>query len=1009
MRILSPSRKLLVIFVSAVFLSSALLVVLSPQEKNAVNKWEHTPSAEERIFPLFNRSNDLYVVNVSGEEADYSKQLAIVSLQGIVNRELSRIYVDFDGNSDRNSSLLSFLSSEYNLSLNRITSDEFFEQFIEYAKGIIVYDEGNANTVNIATILAGLEDCVIANPSLAKELHESYGLEVKYDLRDKPWSDLRDEVSIYDEALANLYPLCEKKLIAILSPEKVRSRDYVIATKSFVFYVPQGPLTSEDNMRFMEKVLKSTPRNIPILGWFPSFSGAEENFFVQKISRTGKMSLGGENFPNLSVLSSFQLTRPLQQSFCQRKIRLEKKIYLTLAIPDGDNIDFMNEKMKEIWNSEIRGRIPISWSIQPLLAELAPAYLKYIYEDATSNDTFLAAPSGAGYVYPNFMSNQDLDLYLWRAKRFLNETDLNIVWLLNSFTSYETPYSPAKLDAYAEVLRPEAMILDYGDTPVTRSYWIQSTESGIGIPVIRSTHVWGDIDNFIGKISMEAETYRARPHFIFVPIMPWTVNLEDVVEAVGILNQWYPDEFEIVSLNEFFGLFREAMIERANSQFVSLSEDPVAGVFAGALLDSANKEIGRAKEMQDNGDMGGAVAHASTAVAYLQEATTLTILIEVILIVTAIALLAVFQLWRKGITRPKKPQKLGHYFVILQLLFSLTLFYLGFLFVLYSNFWNYLNFLAIVIAIPVTLLLLRILAKVRKLNPVINFVASICLSLSTGLVFVHGLALGLVAISLLLIFSSKENEVSTLSGAEFLLIFLGSFILSSFLQMQLVVLVILSIWVLTFSIASCFVRKGPKLTPLNAKKENKGGTRRLVPSLVLSLLLILLLLPFVYPQNHYFSLVAGYNFSLLSSVSVLALLSSIIVGPILYKALPIRFGPLSSFSFVFAFSSLWFFAFLSPSAFFLCVVVLTTQLLAAVVFLHTYDRFGGKSSSSILSKYILLFVLFAFFCVMPPISYSLYLFPWSPSIVFLLYTPPLILSAFSSLVLLPLALSLWLK
>ena len=53
------------------------------------------------------------------------------------------------------------------------------------------------------------------------------------------------------------------------------------------------------------------------------------------------------------------------------------------------------------WGSPLRGRVPIGWTLSPALYSLAPPVMHHIYSTATPNDTFVAAPSGLGYIYPD--------------------------------------------------------------------------------------------------------------------------------------------------------------------------------------------------------------------------------------------------------------------------------------------------------------------------------------------------------------------------------------------------------------------------------------------------------------------------------------------------------------------------------------------------------------------------------------------------------------------------------
>jgi hypothetical protein len=51
------------------------------------------------------------------------------------------------------------------------------------------------------------------------------------------------------------------------------------------------------------------------------------------------------------------------------------------------------------WGSKWRGTVPIAWTFQPVLQELHPYFLRWVHLNATTNDTLLVGPSGAGYTY----------------------------------------------------------------------------------------------------------------------------------------------------------------------------------------------------------------------------------------------------------------------------------------------------------------------------------------------------------------------------------------------------------------------------------------------------------------------------------------------------------------------------------------------------------------------------------------------------------------------------------
>ena len=127
--------------------------------------------------------------------------------------------------------------------------------------------------------------------------------------------------------------------------------------------------------------------------------------------------VGVQDVPNLSVLTALgrNATRH-QASSGSSPLLLENKTYVVLAVPDGDNIDFAAGRMQELWSEPVRGTMPFAWSLNPLLSELAPPLLDSLYDTATPLDQFIAAPSGAGYLYPDYAKSEDLSSFVTFSK-----------------------------------------------------------------------------------------------------------------------------------------------------------------------------------------------------------------------------------------------------------------------------------------------------------------------------------------------------------------------------------------------------------------------------------------------------------------------------------------------------------------------------------------------------------------------------------------------------------------
>ncbi|MGI0149632.1 MAG: GxGYxYP domain-containing protein, partial [Thermoplasmata archaeon] len=390
--------------------------------------------------------------------ANRSTLLLMASLQGLVNRNQTELYLD-TGDDGNLSAMLVDWQEKYAIAYDFVSTQAALDQYAARANGTIVYDPARPESVNIGTILAGQWGALLAGPDLADWLNRSYGLPILFDYATSDWTTL-DAIGAYDRALRELYPSSAATLLAILPPDRWAIRDYLVATRTFVFYLPQGVLASPSDTAATMRILRAAPRGIPILGWFNSPTLTEENAFLQLASREAKVVVGVQNVTNLSVLTALGRTQPHRQIPGPPPVALENKTYVVLAVPDGDNLDFVAGRMRQLWSEPVRGTVPIAWSMNPLLVELAPPLLDSYYDTATSVDRFIAAPSGAGYIYPDYTREGDLPRYVAFSKRYMDAADMDVVWLLNAFPASEIAYTPASLSVYVDGLQPHGIVLD---------------------------------------------------------------------------------------------------------------------------------------------------------------------------------------------------------------------------------------------------------------------------------------------------------------------------------------------------------------------------------------------------------------------------------------------------------------------------------------------------------------------------------------------------------------------
>ncbi|HKG08243.1 MAG TPA: GxGYxYP domain-containing protein [Pedobacter sp.] len=85
------------------------------------------------------------------------------------------------------------------------------------------------------------------------------------------------------------------------------------------------------------------------------------------------------------------------------KLQLGNKNYYIFYVGDYDASSWLSQTTPDIWDSPGRGKVPLMWSISPILAQRVPMAMEYRRETATANDYFAAADNGSGYLMPGML------------------------------------------------------------------------------------------------------------------------------------------------------------------------------------------------------------------------------------------------------------------------------------------------------------------------------------------------------------------------------------------------------------------------------------------------------------------------------------------------------------------------------------------------------------------------------------------------------------------------------
>jgi len=563
---------------------------------------------KERVFPQFAYPKELFVVDLRKIDFfnDY-RHLVLTSLQGLVNRELPRIYIIY---TDMDENWLKTLKKYTKIKIQYVSADDILEKFGNYAKGYIVYDPELPDTVNIATTMAGLYNCVVVHPKDIPWV-EKHSLKKFEDLRGK----FKNRYKAYLWAYENLWLKCDHRLLVPMCPGppieprimQVAVRDYVVALRLFVHYLdPNDPMERD----LFIKLLKDMPTNTAVLGWH----GEDEHLTVHLATCNNKFVVvmahhyGPLSFANPTVWSG--ITVSPEPKFKLPPIRSEllggKKIYITFYVTDGDNLQF-DYNLKSFWDDPNRGKIPIAWTISPFLVDVAPFMAWYYTSTATENDTFVSGPSGAGYWYPSSNSNYTTT-QLEVTKRYLTRTGLKFTEILG--------YNDGDGAKYMEALDLIAIKMEYNELRweyfAIYNYICAKYLIKYPVPVIFGVYHYNEeyANTFLDRIEA-LKDIDERPIFALVVSQPWDFNvggLARLKETVDKLANM--DNVTIVNFHEFSMLLNPKYGYEIANKLLGKVKSP-------ENLENVKKELSIAESLMKKHLWEEAALHINDAFQYI--------------------------------------------------------------------------------------------------------------------------------------------------------------------------------------------------------------------------------------------------------------------------------------------------------------------------------------------------------------------------------------------------------
>ncbi len=532
--------------------------------------------AANRLIPGFQTPQQLEVYDIRG--ASREAQLTITTMAGLINRPQPSVYLLVNPQDDFwLKTAFPHVQHEYATVKNDDVLGAMLSKYRNSVQGMIIYNPSFSDSINIATTLAGQRDAIIVSPAQAQALQTPFKLASFFDLNQFEW---KTRFQAYKWAIDNLLSASSSRLVAGLDPNGTFAlRSFLVATNTFVYWLDSrdilpditDPFSSEHKL--MQQLFSKFPAGSAHLGWF-----INEQSGVSLTSEAAITVLASDFFSNLEVFAAIPASSPLPspKSVPTSQTPQSDKVYVSFTMSDGDNLQYSENRMQQLWNDNTRGSIPIGWTISPVLTQAAPSLATYYASTATTNDELIAGPSGAGYMYPSLWPSQDLPTFLEQTGQLMQQMHLSLLEVLDF-----TLLGSGGLQLLGDVLEIGQQISQQFSNEQLQQQFIQalapygvngllsgSGTSNLEWKLVDEVSIYRNLGNInslsggsgasnvsqvVSLIKNAASNMKQRPLFLNVYIIAWSMTPGDLKQVVQQLGSGY----EIVTPGTLLAMIRQ--------------------------------------------------------------------------------------------------------------------------------------------------------------------------------------------------------------------------------------------------------------------------------------------------------------------------------------------------------------------------------------------------------------------------------------------------------------------
>lgn len=411
-------------------------------------------------------------------------KVAASTIQGIVNREYAQTYLIY---LDATRQQLDEFNVNYEIRPDANTSKNkgfsaIYNDHKDKIKSLILFDENQSWSWSMAVMIAAQEDGIPVSVDVKTFIESELGLgsiAVK-DIRNM-WANKEEA---YQWAIDNLADNCHEKICfsgGYWKNNAWRIYDYAIATKGFVFWLDE---LNDVDRRIMTNIFDKMnyPLGSSVFGYGMNANGDDLN----KITNIRNLGfVVSDYYANATFWSSYP-----GKSFQQRRGIAQDvepgKVYVSLTLSDGDNLQFDQNSLYDIFKyAKRRGEVPVGVTLAAGLQEINAPLLEFFYKNATPNEEFAAGPSGVQFIYADqYSMSGKYHEWLDMNNKWLNTAGFHTAYLWHATTQlyFQEYMEKSGLD----------LVMDGSDRTHTTGAQYKYVDGVVRVD--QGTHCWEDGD-----------------------------------------------------------------------------------------------------------------------------------------------------------------------------------------------------------------------------------------------------------------------------------------------------------------------------------------------------------------------------------------------------------------------------------------------------------------------------------------------------------------------------------